>query len=223
MERPDWTPVVLIASTVSLTVVTVVLLTSPVFRPMPDASPGPARPRHALPDRIAVWVGDLDDDLRAVLTPVWGDAEADRRHDATLNDELATKRPLAFYDLLVFNRSAEPRTLALSDGALTIRGGDEKAETVAFKSVAALVERGEASPSPALRMVLLGRGMLRASVEIEPESMVSLLVAFERRVDLGQAGEVATADGTAFRRRPMARHDLEALLLDPTERGVENL
>ncbi len=223
MARADWTPAVLIASTVSLTVVTVVLMTSPVFQPSYDTRPGPARPRHALPDRVAVWVGDLDGGLRAMLSPVWGDAEPDAVHDRTLNAGLAVQRPLAFYELMVFNPSDQSASLALPDGALRIQPTDDGGDVVSLQSVSSLVESGRATPSPALRTVLLGLGSLRPVVEIEPGAMAILLVAFDRRVDLEDVVAVSWADGTAFRRRPIARERLEALLLDPTEARVGEL
>ena len=225
MPRPDWTPVVLIASTVSLTIVTVVLVTSPVFQPTYDTTPGPARPRHELPERVAVWVGDLGDGVRAVLAPVWGDAEPDRLHDRELNDGLGLTEsgPLAFYELLIFNTSDASRRVVLDDAALSIQPSETGAPPVPLRSVARLVERGKASPSPALRMVLRGRGMLRDAIELEAGAMASLLVAFQQRVSLDDAGQVGTADGTAFRRRPMARRELEDLVLDPTRRGIEDL
>lgn len=213
----------LIASTVSLTVVTVVLMTSPVFQPTYDTRPGPARPRHALPERVAVWVGDLDGGVRALLSPVWGDAEPDARHDQVLNAGLATQPPLAFYELLVFNSSDQSASLALPDGALRIQATDDGADVVSLRSVASLVDSGRATPSPALRTVLLGLGSLRPVVEVEPGAMATLLVAFDRRVDLEEVVAVSWVDGTAFRRRPMARERLEALLLDPTEARVGEL
>ena len=225
MLRADWTPVVLIASTVSLTIVTIVLVTSPVFQPTYDTTPGPARPRHELPERVAVWVGDLDGGVRAVLAPVWGDPEPDRLHDRTLNEGLGIPMAsaLAFYELLLFNTSDETQRVALDDAALSIQPSEEGASPVPLRSVAKLVDRGVASPSPALAVVLKGRGTLLDAVELEAGAMASLLVAFQRRVDLDAAGQVGTADGKAFRRRPMARRELEDLVLDPTQREVENL
>ena len=53
--------------------------------------------------------------------------------------------------------------------------------------------------------------------------MADLLVAFAGRVDLEDAVSVATADGASFRRRPIARGKLEALISRPNEAGIEDL
>ncbi|MFV1958986.1 MAG: hypothetical protein ACC662_06190 [Planctomycetota bacterium] len=224
MRRTDWTPVVLITSTVCLTVVTVVLLTSPRFRLPFTGQPGPTRARHRLPDRVVVWVGEIAPGLKAVLAPVWGEDLPDRAHDRTLNEGLGLtgEDRLAFERLLVFNPTQEEHTLTLETGALVLRG-DGTDPPSRLVSVADLVGEGRARPSPALRTVLEGCGTLRRRIVLPPGRMADLIVAFSRQVDLGAVRTVTTAKGRAFERRPKTRRELETLMLRPEAADVEDL
>lgn len=224
MRRPDWTPAVLVTATVSVTVVLVVLVTSPWIGLTFRTEPGPGQARRRLASKVDVWVGDLAPGVVGVLSPVWGEPEPDREHDARLNEELALMAPrkLAWFHLLVFNTSGEEQTIALGEGALVIRPPDGGAAGT-LQSVAALVECGEARLTPALRLVLEARGALRDSVTVPAGWMADLLVAFDRRVELDQAVEVACAGGETFRRRPMSRRDLEGLVESPDASVLDDL
>ena len=90
-------------------------------------------------------------------------------------------------------------------------------------SLPALVQRGEARPSPSLATVLKGLGALRSEVVLAPGDAATVLVCFDRRLDLGGATTVATADGAAFRRRRMGRGDLQRLMSDPDSSQVGTL
>ncbi len=236
MRRPDWTPIVLITASLSVTVVVAVFLTSPYLSSLFRTQPGPTVPRHALAPKIDVWVGEIEPGLVAVLGPVWGEAGPDAAHDARLNEELALPEGTDFgwYQLLVFNVGKEERRLTLPDGALRIRVKREAdaegagaaagaVDAVSFRSLAPLIARGEASPSPGLATVLRARGTLGESVTIPAGWMADLLVPFDRRVALDRALEVASATGSTFRRRPMERRKLEALVEDPSHALVEDL
>jgi hypothetical protein len=159
-----------------------------------------------------------------VLSAVWGDPEPDLAHDRFLNEGLSVRGDdaLAYYRLLLFNTAGVERTVALADGALSIRGaaaGDDAALT----NVSARIAAGSAAAPPALRTVLESLGTLRETVVVPPGEMASLVVAFSDRVDLGSARGVSFQDGTAFRQRRMPRKEFEALLSGPDEARVRRL
>jgi len=219
--------VVLITATLSLTIVGVVLLSSPVFDiSLFGRTAGPELARHPMASQVVGWVGEPVPGLKGLLTPVWGEPGPDLAHDRTLNEGLALTKEkgaaLAFYRLLVFNTSAEAIRLPLADGALEIQPAGN-APPVRLASVAALVEAGRASPSGALSMVLDAQGTLLEAVVVPPGMMADLLVAFERRVGLEDAAGVHGMDGVAFARRRIPRGDLEALLLDPDVARIQDL
>jgi hypothetical protein len=224
MRRADWTPLVLITASISVTVVAAVLLTTPWLRAPWGSEPGPAQERRHLADALQVWVGDVAPDVRGLLAPVWGEEEPDRAHDARLNEQLGLTgaRALAWYHLLLFNRSEAPQRVSLADGALLIRpaGG---ASRVALRNLAGLVARGEARVAPSLAAVLTARGALSESVEVPAGWMADLLVAFDGRVPLAEAFGVATSTGSVFTRRPMTRRELDELVEDPAGPRLEDL
>lgn len=224
MRRADWTPLVLVTASISVTVVAAVLLTTPWLRAPWGNDPGPSLARRHLAGELQVWVGDVAPDVTGLLGPVWGEDEPDRAHDRRLNEQLGLSegQGLAWYHLLLFNRSDAPQQVSLADGALVIRpvGG---AGPSALRSLVGLVARGEARVAPSLASVLTARGALSEAVEIPAGWMADLLVAFDRRIPLDEAAEVATATGSAFRRRPMTRRDLEALVEDPASERLEDL
>ena len=171
-----------------------------------------------------MWVGDIVPGVRAVLGTVWGEAAPDTLHDARLNAGLgvAPDHALAFYRLLLFNTSSEDRDVALRDGALVVRpaGAGEPARLLDLSD---LLGRGEATVSPALRVVLEGEGTLRPRVSLPAGRMADLIVPFDRRVGLEDAQDVETGDGTAFARRQMNRVDLEALMVSPDQASIQKL
>lgn len=224
-SRADWTPLVLLASVVTLVAVatTWVLERLDDRRTAVEAQPGPERSERAAPAEVDLWVGEVRPGVKGVLTGVWGDALPDRAHDDELRAalRLAPGSALAWYRLLLFNLSGEARTVPLEEGGLVVQAHDGRAR---LTSLTALVERGEAKPSPSLATVLKGLGALRADVTLAPGEAVTVLVCFDRRLDLGAATtSVATADGSAFRRRRMGRGDLQRLMADPDASEVSLL
>ena len=224
MRRADWTPVVLITSSFALTAVVVVIATTPILMGVFPSEPGPTLERRRLATEVSVWVGEIAPGISAVLSPVWGEPGPDAAHDRRLNEELELPEgwALAWSHLILFNTTGEDQTVNLSDGALLIQS-ETGAEPTALRSLAPLVARGEASLSPGLLAVLGVRGSLAEAVTVPAGWMADLLVPFERRVALDDAVEVASATGAVFRRRPMERRELEALVEDPTDEAIEDL
>jgi hypothetical protein len=222
MDRNDWTPAVLITATVSLVTAGLVSLLAP-WGAGREPPPGPDRPRHALASEVVVWIGELGPQLKGVLGPVWGDSEPDRDHDGLLNQDLGLSGPeaLSYYRLLVFNTSAEPRTLTLGDGRIVMEG--ENGDRVYLKNLAAMVERGELSLSPSLAFSLRSLGALSERVEIPPGQAASLMVPFNGEARIETARAVALADEREFRRRQMARASFRRLIEDPDETRVKDL
>lgn len=209
-------------ATLSLTVVAAVLVSSPLFglRPGHGRSPGVAR--RALAPQVVVWVGDLAPGLRGVLTPVWGEPGPDEAHDETLNQELSSRRHLAFYRLLLFNTAEETRRVPLLTGALEIRpDGDQPPGRL--QSLPALLREGVASASPALVTVLEAQGALEEELVLPPGMMADVLVVFDRHVPLEQAQGVEGTDGATFARRRIERGVLEALLEAPDASRIRDL
>ena len=220
----DWTPLVLLVSSVTLTAVATVWVLERVeaSRAAQEAIPGPEQGEHGAPAEVDLWVGEVGPGVKVVLTSVWGDALPDRAHDDELRQGLGLPEgsPLAWYTLLVFNTSAEARTVPLEEGGLVVETEGGRAR---LASLPALVQRGEARPSPSLASVLTGLGALQRQVVLQAGEAASLLVCFDRRMDLGGAKTVATADGAAFRRRRMGRGDLQRLMADPDSSQVSTL
>jgi hypothetical protein len=161
--------------------------------------------------------------VKGVLTGVWGDALPDRAHDDELRAalRLGSGSALAWYRLLLFNLGDGPRTVPLADGGLVVEAKEGRAR---LTSLASLVERGEAKPSPSLAAVLKGLGALRGEVTLAAGEAATVLVCFDRRLDLsGASTTVATADGAAFRRRRMGRGDLQRLMAEPEASEVGQL
>jgi hypothetical protein len=223
--RGDWTALVLLASAVTLAAVTATWVIERIDErhAAVEAEPGPERGERGAPSEVDLWVGEVRPGVKGVLTGVWGDALPDRAHDDELRAslQLAPGSALAWYRLLLFNLSGEPRTVPLVDGSLVVDTHEGHAR---LTSLAALVERGVARPSPSLATVLKGLGALRADVTLAPGEAATVLVCFDRRLDLGGAHTtVATADGSAFRRRRMGRGDLQRLMADPDASEVSLL
>jgi hypothetical protein len=218
----DWTPLVLLSSALCLGVVLYVLVSRPeLIRGVMDGV-GPAHARRHAPPSVDVWVGEVAPGLKGVLSAVWNDPEPDLLHDREINEGLDLEgEGYAFYRLLLFNTAQEERTVLLEDGALRIQEAD--GAPVPLLSLAERVERGDLAPSASLRMVLAALGTLRRSVTLAPGEMADLVVPFRDRVDLGTAQSVASADGTPFRRRRIARAELQRLMLDPDEARVRDL
>ena len=169
-------------------------------------------------------MGEAAPGLKVALATVYGDPGQDLFHDEELNQGLRLdgSGALAYYRLLVFNSSTEERTVELKDGAISIRPAGTK-DSVRLRSLPALVAQGGAVVSPSLRTVLEGLGTLRESVRVEPGSSATLVVPFQRRVDLASAEGVTLADGTAFRRRRIGQGALQRLIAAPDEEQVKDL
>jgi hypothetical protein len=215
---------VILATTVCLTAVATVWTIERLDPPRSaaDSEPGPTRAERGAPSEVDLWVGELKPGVKGVLTSVWGDALPDQAHDEELRSSLRLpgSSRLAWYTLLLFNVSGEGRTVTLEEGGLVV---EDPAGRVRLASLPVLVQRGEANPSGSLKAVLNGLGALRREVVLAPGDAATLLVCFDRRLDLGGAQTVATADGTAFRRRRMGRGDLQRLMADPDSSQVGTL
>ena len=223
--RTDWTTLVLLVTTVTLVAVTTTWVLERIEQRQVAAeeAPGPERSERAAPTEVDLWVGEVRPGVKGVLTGVWGDALPDRAHDDELRASLGlgAGSALAWYRLLLFNLADGERTIPLVDGGLVVQAEEGRAR---LTSLASLVERGEARPSPSLATVLKGLGALRAEVTLAAGEAATVLVCFDRRLDLGGAGTtVATADGSAFRRRRMGRGDLQRLMADPDASEVSTL
>jgi hypothetical protein len=220
----DWTPVVLLVSTLSLATVAVVWAIDRMRHPpiAEEGEPGPERGERGAPADVHLWVGEVAPGVKGVLTSVFGDPQPDRAHDEELRTGLglAADSPLAWYRLLLFNTSSEARTIVLKPGGIVV-----EAETVSanLASLPDLVKSGAARPSPALSAVLRGLGALREEVVLPPGDATTLLVCFERRVDLAGATTVASANGTRFRPRRMGRGELARLMAEPDSAQVGTL
>jgi hypothetical protein len=220
----DWTPIVLLVSTICLGTVAIVWAIERLKHPPPyqESEPGPERGERGAPADVDLWVGEVVPGVKGVLTSVFGDAQPDRAHDEELREglRLAPGAPLAWYRLLLFNTSAEPRTVPLRPGGLVVETEDG---ATSLASLPALLKSGEARPSPALSAVLRGLGALREEVSLPAGDATLLLVCFDRRVDLAGAKTVATANGARFHRRRMGRGELQRLIAEPDSSQVSTL
>ncbi len=219
MAARDWTPSVIITAMASLATVLVVWVAAPDGASFDARRPN--RPRRHAPTEVAVWVGDIAPDVRAVLAPVWGDPGADRDHDAALNKRLGLggDQSLTFFRLMLFNVGGGPHRFKMGEGLVTVDVG----ETRALRSVWDMVERGSLTLTDDLRFSLKGLGLLARDVEIPPSQMVNLVVAFDAGTSLGKATSVHTVKGGALRRRQMTRERLHALMERPDEERIRNL
>jgi hypothetical protein len=187
-----------------------------------EGEPGPQRGERGAPADVDLWVGEVVPGVKGVLTSVFGDVQPDRAHDEELRRGLglAAATPLAWYRLLLFNTSAEARTVALKPGGLVIETDDGP---IGLASLAALVKSGAAQPSPALSAVLSGLGALREEVPLAAGTATLVLVCFDRRVELSGAKTVASANGARFRPRRMGRGELQRLIAEPDAAQVSTL
>jgi hypothetical protein len=217
----DWTPTVLLVMSLAMSVAAFTWILDRWQR-REGAEPALDSTERPAPAGVDLWVGDLGDDVRLVLTSVWGDVQPDLEHDASLRTslKLPAEAPFSWYRLLLFNRGSAPRTVSLADASLVLEGPGGPAR---LTSLAELVRRGLAQPSPALARVLKGLGALHDRVEMPAGSALPVMVCFDRHVDLSAASSVAAGDGTAFRRRRIPRGELQRLLADPDESLVRDL
>ena len=223
MEQNDWTPAVLITATVCLLTAALVYLIAP-WTPARGHAGGATIPRTHYRDEIVVWTGELAPGLKGVLGPVWGDPGPDRDHERLLNEDLGLENgeALAWYRLLVFNTGAEPRTLALQDGALVMTGADGT-RALSLRSLAARVRKGEVEVDAGLRFTLGSMGALSEQVEVPPGAFAKLVVPFDHEARIDQARAVVTAQGTVLRRVELARTAFRRLMEDPDEARVKDL
>ena len=180
----------------------------------------PNVPPPQRPPAVDVWVGEPAPGVKVVLSAVFNEPEPDRGHDELLNHRLSLPdgRGLAYYQLVVFNTSEAPVTLRLKDGAISItpKGGDP----LPMRSLAALAGKGT---SPAVGVVLSALGATTEVMEVPPGRKATHLVAFDRRVPLGEAVSVAREDGTAFHPRRISRQRWFDLLEAPTVDELKDL
>ena len=222
MERNDWTPAVLITASVALLTAGFVWLFEPWGSPG-DGAPGDTIPRRRLPAEVIVWIGEVGPDLKGVLGPIWGDTGPDRDHDGLLNGSLGLEngKALSYYRLLVFNTSEQARTLELGDGGIVMLGED--GNRVPLRSLAKMRERGEVQINDALEFSLHSLGALARTIEIPPGRAASLMVPFQGETRIETASAIGTTNGTALRRRRMARAAFRRLIEEPDEARVKDL
>lgn len=184
-----------------------------------EGTPLEPRPAATAPAQVDLWVGELGDGVKGVLSSEWGEPLADARYDAEMNRDLGLPPAagLAYYRLTVFNTGERPVTLAFEDGALVItpRGGDP----LPMKSLATLLG-GANGPVP---QTLRWLGADRVEVAVPAGRRHSHPVAFGRRVALSEAVSVARADGTAFRPRRIPGAAWSGLLENPSVDGLKDL
>lgn len=221
----DWTSLVLVVTTLSLSTVAMVF-TAERLRPdlagAGDLQPGPVLAERAAPAEVDVWVGRRPDGVTLVLSGVWSDQGPDGAHDEAVREALAlpSPAPLACYSLLLFNLSKDTRTVALGDGALVLSDGARDEPLV---NLEARLAREDIAPPAALRAVLNGLGALSQQVALPAGDAARVLVCFGRRIDLAQARGVRSGDGVAFSPRRMHRRDFQRLVSDPDEEQVSTL
>lgn len=221
--RTDWTPLVLVVTTLSLCAVAVVWLAERSASRSSDLGlPGDTLLERAAPNEVALWVARRGDGVTLVLSGVWSDAEPDVAHDLSLSEGLHLEGtpPLAWYTLLLFNLSPEARLVPLGDGALELEDGAGRARLTSLAE--RLARAGQELPR-ALHTVLGGLGALSGEVSLPPGDATRVLVCFERRVDLSGALAVRARDGTTFSARRMTRRDYQRLLARPDEAQVSTL
>jgi len=222
MPREDWTPAVLATAVLSVVTATAVWIFGPGAGVGGQPEDTPAR--RLAPAEVVVWAGEVAPGLKGVLTPVWGDPVPDDEHDRLLNEDLGLEKDhgFAWFRLLLFNLSQEPRRALLSDGALALRAPGSSGRS-ALVNLAALARRGEVRIAPSLDLVLRSQGGLRSEVDLPAGRWASLLLPFEGSLRLDAASEVVTAEGRALVRRPMARAVYRRLLEAPDEESVRDL
>jgi hypothetical protein len=223
MEREDWTPAVLITASLSLLVTGLVWIWAP-WNPGGSGTGNHTIPRHGLPPEVVVWTGEVAPGLKAVVGPVWGDDRPDRLYDSDLNRDLGLTgdRALSWFRLLVFNTSKEDRILDLEDGRLVMRAGGS-GPSFPLKSLARMAQRGEVRLDKAHEFTLRSLGALVEHLDIPAGEYARLVVCFRGAPRIDRVASVATAQGSALHRRPMARITFRRLLESPDETRVKDL
>jgi hypothetical protein len=223
MDRNDCTPAVLITATVCLMTAGLVWLVAP-WGPRRARDAGDTIPRRGYRHEVVVWTGEVAPGLKGVLGPVWGDPKPDRDHDGILNRDLGLEgaNALAYFRLLVFNTSNEPRVLELGNGRLVMTGEDG-ARSLPLRSLAAMVTAGEVTVDARLRFTLHSLGALSPRLEIPPGEFVKLVVPFAGDARIERARTIVTAQGTVLRRVELARAVFRHLMESPDEARVKDL
>ncbi len=180
------------------------------------------RPHDA---EVAVWVGELAPGVKTVLSSPWNQREWDAAADVTLRSAPGTAVPsdLVLYDCWLFNTTAADVTVRLGAGALVVDA--PVSGTLPLRSLAPWLSPadGRAGPSGGAASVLRALGAGREEIVLPPGRMHRHPVALERRVPLGDATGVRSADGTAFRLRRMKETEWAALIQSPRLSDLENL
>jgi hypothetical protein len=177
-------------------------------------------PFVAVAPDVDLWVGDVAPGVKGVLSPPWNQPAWDARQDEVLSGALGRsgRDALAFGTLVVFNTSDAAATVPTGAGSLVLRGADGgKVPSVSL----ALILDGAAGAAAATTLRRLGAG--RDTVDVPPDRMARVPVAFPRSVPLGEAVGVERGDGSPFRRRRMAQREWAGLLQSPSVDALRDL
>lgn len=222
---PDWTPVVLLVCSLSL-FLSALSWALPRWLDLRVPAPGVQPPPTVPPGEVVVWVqAAAPDGLKLALAPVWGDAEPDREHDRALAARLGLEpaQAPAWLRLLVFNASPRAQRITPAQLALRVEGPQG---TARLRSLPALLAAAGRTPAVAQQRLLSSLGAWQEQVHVPAGQSAALLLCFEGPLDLAQAVRVVgggEADGAAFSRRPMGRHDFQRLLAEPDTDLVRDL
>jgi len=219
----DWTPVVLLVSSLSLVLAGLSWVLPRWLAGQEGGGTGAGLAEHGAPAEVVLWVHEVPArGLKLALSGVWGDEGPDLSHDATLQERLELPRPAtpAWYRLLLFNTSDVVQRVTASELPSLLK---DAAGTAERQNVQKLLEQAKVAPSRGVYAVLQSLGALKEEVELPARGCVPLLLCFDKRVDLARATSVAGADGTTYRRRPIERAHFQRLLADPDEQLVGDL
>lgn len=219
----DWTPVVLLVSSLSLFLAAL----SWALPRWLDLQAAPAAGDGALQEpaaaEVVLWVhAAAPPGLKLALAPVWGDPGPDREHDRALAGQLGLpgEGAPAWLRLLAFNTSGEVQRLEPARLGLVV---ESPAGRAAWCSVRERLAAAGRTPGPAQERLLSSLGAWQERVDVPPGQVATLLVCFDRPVDLSQAQRVAAREVPAFARRPMARGAFQRLLEAPDAARVRDL
>lgn len=218
----DWTPVVLLVSSLSL-FLAALSWALPRWLDRQAAPSAAAATSPDAPSEVVLWVqAPAAPGLKLALAPVWGDPGPDREHDRALAVRLGLEAGAApaWLRLLVLNAGSEVQHVAPARLGLVVESAAGSATMRSLREVLAAAGR---TLDPAQERLLTALGAWQEQVEVPPGRVAALLVAFDRPVDLSQAQRVLGGEASAFARRPMARGTFQRLLAGPDAALVRDL